>query len=136
MDKINQTVTDEIKKINTQVKDTQKTLTDKITGQEKTLTDKINQQVKDSQKTLQDKITAQDKTVKDANEKIGNKHHYSRTIINDTFLLAKLEKVEPSTPKSGGETAKLVTLTKAIDAIQENSKSLETMGMYHNQRQI
>eukprot|EP00090_Calanus_glacialis_P003034 TRINITY_DN12203_c0_g1_i3.p1 TRINITY_DN12203_c0_g1~~TRINITY_DN12203_c0_g1_i3.p1 ORF type:complete len:323 (-),score=96.73 TRINITY_DN12203_c0_g1_i3:69-962(-) len=110
MDQINITVTDKIEKINTQVKDTQKTLTDKITGQEKTLTDKINQQVKDSQKTLQDKITAQDKTVKDANEKI-----------------AKLEKGDISTPKSGGETAKLVTLTKAIDAIQENSKSLETM---------
>ena len=30
--------------------------------------------------------------------------------------------------KSGGETAKLATLTKAIDSIQENSKSLETMG--------
>ena len=56
--------------------------------------------------------------------------------VNDTFLLAKLEKVEPATPKSGGETAKLVTLTKAIDAIQENSKSLETMGMYHYQKQI
>ena len=51
-------------------------------------------------------------------------------------MLAKLEKVEPATPKSGGETAKLVTLTKAIDAIQENSKSLETMGMYHYQKQI
>lgn len=30
--------------------------------------------------------------------------------------------------RTGGETAKLATLTKAIDSIQENSKSLETMG--------
>jgi len=110
IDKINQTVIDKIDKINTQLKDTQKTLQDKITSQDKTLTDKINQQVKDSQKTLQDKLTAQDKTVKDATEKI-----------------AKLEKGDSTASKSGGETAKLVTLTKAIDAIQENSKSLETM---------
>jgi len=110
LDKIDKTVTDKIDKITKENKDTQKTLTDKITNQEKTLTDKINQQVKDSQKTLQDKITAQDKTVKDATEKI-----------------SKLEKGDSTASKSGGETAKLVTLTKAIDAIQENSKSLETM---------
>merc|ERR1712106_731579 len=72
--------------------------------------DKINTQLKDTQKTLQDKLTAQDKTVKDATEKI-----------------ARLEKGDSTASKSGGETAKLVTLTKAIDAIQENSKSLETM---------
>jgi len=110
VEKINQTVTDKIDKLTTQIKGSEKTLTDKITNQEKSLTDKINQQVKDSQKTLQDKITAQDRTVKDATEKI-----------------AKLEKGDSSASKSGGETAKLVTLTKAIDAIQENSKSLETM---------
>ena len=46
------------------------------------------------------------------------------------FLSAKLEKGDSSGNKSGGETAKLVTLTKAIDAIQENSKSLETMGNF------
>ena len=44
-------------------------------------------------------------------------------------IAAKLEKTESSNvSKTGGETAKLATLTKAIDSIQENSKSLETMG--------
>ena len=44
------------------------------------------------------------------------------------MIIGKLEKGDQSSSKTGGETAKLVTLTKAIDAIQENSKSLETMG--------
>ena len=48
-------------------------------------------------------------------------------ILSD--VSAKLEKTESSNvSKTGGETAKLATLTKAIDSIQENSKSLETMG--------
>jgi len=109
LNKLQQNVTEKVEKINTQIKDSQKTLQDKITSQEKTLTDKISKEVKDCQKTLQDKMTAQDKTVKDATDKI-----------------AKLEKGDASGSK-GGEAAKLATLTKAIDAIQENSKSLETM---------
>ena len=136
VEKINQTVTDKIDKLTTQIKGSEKTLTDKITNQEKSLTDKINQQVKDSQKTLQDKITAQDRTVKDATEKIGNLHHYPMSIINGVFILAKLEKGDSSASKSGGETAKLVTLTKAIDAIQENSKSLETMGNFSKKSNV
>ena len=38
-----------------------------------------------------------------------------------------MEKVEPASAKQSAESSKLVTLTKAIDTIQENSKSLETM---------
>ena len=40
-----------------------------------------------------------------------------------TYSLAKLEEGESSASKSG-ETAQFVTLTKAIDDIQENFKSL------------
>ena len=40
----------------------------------------------------------------------------------------KLEKSESGPKPQGTDTSKLTTLTKAIDAIQENSKSLETMG--------
>ena len=51
--------------------------------------------------------------------------------IKDKFL-AKLEKSDAgNSSKAGGETAKLATLTKAIDSIQENSKSLESMGNYN-----
>ena len=44
------------------------------------------------------------------------------------YCTGKLEQSESSSKPQGGETSKLTTLTKAIDAIQENSKSLETMG--------
>ena len=54
-------------------------------------------------------------------------HQYYFDIVG--HVSAKLEKTESSNvSKTGGETAKLATLTKAIDSIQENSKSLETMG--------
>jgi len=46
---------------------------------------------------------------------------------NDTFVAGKLEKTD-NKPGMGSETSKLTTLSKAIDAIQDNSKSLETMG--------
>ena len=42
-------------------------------------------------------------------------------------MAGKLEKTD-NKPGMGGETSKLTTLSKAIDAIQDNSKSLETMG--------
>ena len=56
---------------------------------------------------------------------------YLHCDLNFFSFLAKLEKSDgASSSKAGGETAKLATLTKAIDSIQENSKSLETMGKY------
>ena len=60
-------------------------------------------------------------------EKYRSHQYYDLHILCD--VSAKLEKTESSNvSKTGGETAKLATLTKAIDSIQENSKSLETMG--------
>ena len=38
------------------------------------------------------------------------------------------EKVDSSSKADSSSSSKLVTLTKAIDSIQENSKSLENMG--------
>lgn len=71
----------------------------------------VGEKITQSQKVLTDKMYAQDKLVKEISDKI-----------------AKLEKSDSTTVnKTGGESAKLVTLSKAIDAIQENSKSLETM---------
>jgi hypothetical protein len=100
----------DLEKTNQQIKDNQKTLQDKISSQEKTLSDKISIQTKDIY-TLTDKITAQEKSVKEVAEKT-----------------MKLEKADSSAKSAtGGESAKLATLTKAIDAIQDNSKSLETM---------
>jgi len=59
-------------------------------------------------------------------EKYRSHQYYNLHILCD--VSAKLEKTESSNvSKTGGETAKLATLTKAIDSIQENSKSLETM---------
>ena len=99
--------------------------------QEKLLTDKITKQIGDSQKTIQEKITAQEKSVKDVSDKIGKTALYPLIYIKDNFL-AKLEKSDAgNSSKAGGETAKLATLTKAIDSIQENSKSLESMGNYN-----
>jgi len=61
-------------------------------------------------KTVTDNVSTQEKTIKEVSDKIG-----------------KLEKAETA-PKAGDtSSAKLVTLTKAIDSIQENSRSLETM---------
>ena len=46
------------------------------------------------------------------------------------LIAAKLEKSDATnSSKAGGETAKLAVLTKAIDSIQDNSKSLEMMGL-------
>merc|ERR1712025_885695 len=85
--------------------------TSQISAQEKAMSEKISKQITDSQKSIQEKLTAQEKGTKDLSDKI-----------------AKLEKSESSNvSRTGGETAKLATLTKAIDSIQENSKSLETM---------
>jgi len=56
---------------------------------------------------LTDKISAQEKCVKDVTDKI--------------------EKLDSSSKADSSSSSKLVTLTKAIDSIQENSKSLENM---------
>jgi hypothetical protein len=56
--------------------------------------------------------------------------------FNCIFLLfkGKLEKNEGTVKPQGSETSKLTTLTKAIDTIQENSKSLESMGKHNLSR--
>merc|ERR1712226_1323723 len=82
------------------VSETTKTLTEKLSGQEKSLNEKIS----GCQKTLTDKISAQEKSVTD-----------------------KIEKLDSSSKADSSSSSKLVTLTKAIDSIQENSKSLENM---------
>ena len=97
--------------------------------QEKNLTDKITKQISESQKTVQDKIAAQEKSVKDAVDKIGINTHISFS-NHKVLIAAKLEKSDATnSSKAGGETAKLAVLTKAIDSIQDNSKSLEMMGL-------
>ena len=53
------------------------------------------------------------------------------TVVQIAKLSAKLEKGEGSAkakPTTNTESSKLVTLSKAIDSIQENTKSLELMG--------
>ena len=82
---------------------------------------------------MQDKLSAQEKGAKDLSDKIGREISWPAILSQYVEIVcdvsAKLEKTESSNvSKSGGETAKLATLTKAIDSIQENSKSLETMG--------
>jgi|ERR1712133_353959 len=42
-------------------------------------------------------------------------------------LTEKIEKLDSSSKADSSSSSKLVTLTKAIDSIQENSKSLENM---------
>ena len=97
--------------------------------QEKNLTDKISKQISESQKTVQDKIAAQEKSVKDAVDKIGNYMPIIFICKHKSSIVAKLEKNDATnSSKAGGETAKLAVLTKAIDSIQDNSKSLEMMG--------
>ena len=100
-----------------------KSFTDKMTALEKTQTEKINQ----CQKTLAEKMTAQEKGVKEVSEKMGEKVlSWARADL--LSLPDKLEKCESGSKADTSSSAKLVTLTKAIDSIQENSKSLETMG--------
>jgi len=99
LEKLSKTMTDKIDKVS----ETTKSLTDKLSGQEKSFTDKISS----CQKTLTDKISAQEKCVKEVTDKI--------------------EKLDSSSKADSSSSSKLVTLTKAIDSIQENSKSLENM---------
>jgi len=151
VDKINLQIKDNMKSLESKIssQDTQvKSLEGKITKQEVVVTDikskidklpkqdtsatkqedtlkkdidKMNTQVKDIQKSLTEKISSQEKNLQD---KITSQEKNMKEVSDK---IAKLEKGDSSGNKSGGETAKLVTLTKAIDAIQENSKSLETM---------
>jgi len=72
--------------------------------------DALSKTVKDNQKKVEDKLTAQEKGIKEMTEKIG-----------------KLEKADTGKSGLSGDASKLTALTKAIDTIQENSKSLETM---------
>ena len=96
-----------------------------VSAQEKAL----SRQLTDNQKSLQDKLSAQEKGNKELSDKIGIKP--INVAIYNSCVSAKLEKSDSSNvSRSGGETAKLATLTKAIDSIQENSKSLETMGRF------
>ena len=101
--------------------ETTKSLTDKLSGQEKSFTDKISS----CQKTLTDKISAQEKCVKEVTDKIGADIHSTRPFQNP---LSCPEKLDSSSKADSSSSSKLVTLTKAIDSIQENSKSLENMG--------
>ena len=101
--------------------ETTKSLTDKLSGQEKSFTDKISS----CQKTLTDKISAQEKCVKEVTDKIGADIHSMRPFQNP---LSSSEKLDSSSKADSSSSSKLVTLTKAIDSIQENSKSLENMG--------
>jgi len=98
-DKLSKTMSDKIDKVT----ETTKNLTEKLNGQEKSVAEKISS----CQKTLTDKISAQEKSVKEVTEKI--------------------EKLDSSSKADSSSSSKLVTLTKAIDSIQENSKSLENM---------
>ena len=110
-------------------------ITTQLSAQEKALSEKMTKQINDSQKSLQDKLSAQEKGAKDLSDKIGWKLYCMHSTIFIELFSAKLEKTESSNAsKGGGETAKLATLTKAIDSIQENSKSLETMGNNNNNK--
>ena len=109
------------KNLHLQVSETTKSLTDKLSGQEKSFTDKISS----CQKTLTDKISAQEKCVKEVTDKIGADIHSTRPFQNPLF---SSEKLDSSSKADSSSSSKLVTLTKAIDSIQENSKSLENMG--------
>ena len=106
--------------------ETTKTLTEKLNGQEKSVTEKIS----GCQKTLTDKISAQEKCVKEVTDKIGEnamkQNRYKSEIIQKPICCS--EKLDSSSKADSSSSSKLVTLTKAIDSIQENSKSLENMG--------
>ena len=102
--------------------ETTKSLTDKLSGQEKSFTDKISS----CQKTLTDKISAQEKCVKEVTDKIGADNYYNKRPYQNP--LSSPEKIDSSSKADSSSSSKLVTLTKAIDSIQENSKSLENMG--------
>ena len=111
--------------------ETTKNLTEKLNGQEKSVTEKIS----GCQKTLTDKISAQEKSVKDVTDKIGEnamkRNHYKSASAVDNFIQTPIccsEKLDSSSKADSSSSSKLVTLTKAIDSIQENSKSLESMG--------
>ena len=104
-------------------------MTEKLVSQEKSLTEKMTS----CQKTLTDKITVQEKTAKETAEKIGQISHRSQSLRSNSEFIrlnfpGKLEKADSGAKADTSSSAKLVTLTKAIDSIQENSKSLETMG--------
>jgi len=109
IDKVNQAIKDSMKGVEGKLTTQEgkiKEVTEKLSGQEKSLTEKISQ----NQKTVTEKMSAQEKGLKEVSEKIG-----------------KLDKADTSSKGDSSSSAKLVTLTKAIDSIQENSRSLETM---------
>jgi len=99
-----------------QVKQSVKDIADKIGKLEKPSSkpdetkkevDAVNKLVRENIKKVDDKLSAQEKGMKEISEKIGKLGDASKPMSQDT--------------------SKLVALTKAIDTIQENSKSLETM---------
>lgn len=106
------------------VSETTKTLTEKLSGQEKSLNEKISS----CQKTLTDKISAQEKSVKDVTDKIGVNTLSQNSLDIIQTSIHSSEKLDSSSKADSSSSSKLVTLTKAIDSIQENSKSLENMG--------
>ena len=133
IDKVTLSIRQDIKKFCLQVSETTKNLTEKLNGQEKSVTEKIS----GCQKTLTDKISAQEKSVKDVTDKIGEnamkRNHYKSACASsvENFIQTPIccsEKLDSSSKADSSSSSKLVTLTKAIDSIQENSKSLESMG--------
>ena len=101
----------------------------------------MTEKISGCQKTLTDKISAQEKCVKDVTDKIGENsmkrnHYKSVSAVDSSRLYVKIiqtpmscsEKLDSSSKADSSSSSKLVTLTKAIDSIQENSKSLENMG--------
>jgi len=89
--------------------------------------DKMNQQIKDNLKSCQDKGVQQEVQFREVKTSI--KDVNDQLVVQVAKLSAKMEKDGRATPKPGpgSESAKLLTLSKAIDSIQDNTKSLETM---------
>jgi len=118
IDKVNQAIKDSMKGVEGKLATQETAITGlnsiksgltSVEGKIKEVTEKLSGQEK-NYKTVTEKILAQEKGLKEVSEKIG-----------------KLDKTESSSKGDSSSSAKLVTLTKAIDSIQENSRSLETM---------